>query len=377
MPCSFLDPAKYPHGTRARYVTGCRCEECRRACREYARERTRKVHEASAEVKPNDLPPLWTTFYRTSRKGKRYEVTARACPGAEGRPCVKGGRGLRAWLHGAWLKNGGNVCIDCVARARVWCGLVDATPAMLHMRELAKKGVGYKSVADAANVGHPIAFGIFHGRRRTCRANVLRRILSVDEGAIADGALVPGDDVIAKLNELHERGFTWEWLSRELRCKARCGAALLVRPRATGMVLARTVLRIDKLYRRVVDGDLRPTRFFVDAAETWKLVAELRKGFTQKALAARLGISRVPLRDRRNRIHPRTAAAVKALHDELLATYREGGPLPEGWQTSANPVTPMGAEEWVKGGWSVARRTSKKAVAREKDEIRKLARGAA
>lgn len=374
MPASFLDPAKYPHGTRARYVTGCRCEECRRACREYARERVRKVHEARAEVKPNDLPPLWTTFFRTSTKGKRYQVTARACPGAEGRPCVQGGRGLRAWLHGAWLKNPGAVCTDCVARARVWCGLVDATPAMLHMRALAKKGVGYKSVADAANVGHPVVFGIFHGRRKTCRANVLRRIMAVDEGAIADGALVPGESTIAKLNELHGRGFTWQWLSRELRLKTRCGAALLVRPRATGMVLARTVLRIEKLYRRVVASELQPKRFLVDGAETWKLVDELRKGFTQRELARRVGVCPGVLRERRALILPRTAAAVRAVYDELLAAYREGGPLPEGWQTSARPVTPMGAEEWAKGGWSVARRTSKKAKAREAKELRALAR---
>jgi hypothetical protein len=35
-----LPPAEaYPHGVRARYVSGCRCEECRRANREYAHSR--------------------------------------------------------------------------------------------------------------------------------------------------------------------------------------------------------------------------------------------------------------------------------------------------------------------------------------------------
>jgi len=37
-----LPPAEaYPHGSRARYVAGCRCDDCRRANREYARERAR------------------------------------------------------------------------------------------------------------------------------------------------------------------------------------------------------------------------------------------------------------------------------------------------------------------------------------------------
>jgi len=37
---SDLPPAEaYPHGVRARYVSGCRCEECRKANREHARAR--------------------------------------------------------------------------------------------------------------------------------------------------------------------------------------------------------------------------------------------------------------------------------------------------------------------------------------------------
>ena len=32
------------HGTRSRYVTGCRCDPCKRACRDYTRKRRSKSH---------------------------------------------------------------------------------------------------------------------------------------------------------------------------------------------------------------------------------------------------------------------------------------------------------------------------------------------
>lgn len=41
-----LPPAeRYPHGKRARYVAGCRCDECRKANREYAKARERKQNK--------------------------------------------------------------------------------------------------------------------------------------------------------------------------------------------------------------------------------------------------------------------------------------------------------------------------------------------
>lgn len=38
--CREMYPCRSPHGTRSRYNSGCRCDECRRANREYERRRT-------------------------------------------------------------------------------------------------------------------------------------------------------------------------------------------------------------------------------------------------------------------------------------------------------------------------------------------------
>jgi hypothetical protein len=311
---TFLDPAKYSHGTRARYVTGCRCRLCRDAVCAYARERVRRVWEAVGQVEPNGPPGEKVIVKRNW--GKRKEFRFKTCPGTGGAPCVKGGADLRGRYN--------RVCASCVERAAVWSGMVDAAPARRHMRKLARKGVGYKSVADAANVGHPIAFGIFHGRRKTCRADTLRRILRVDEGAIADHALVPGAETIETIRGLHVQGFTWEWLSRELGFTARCGAALLVRPRATGKVCASTAFRIEKLRRRISEQKLEPQRHLVDAGPTRRFVRKLvDEGFTLKALWRRLGF-RVALDcEKVKRPH---ADAIARLYREVTAEVRDEGP---------------------------------------------------
>lgn len=335
-----LPPAeRFAHGTCARYVTGCRCRPCRNAIRDRQRERAQKVREARAEVKPNALPPLWMTL----RRGRQL-ATVRACPGTGGRPCVKSGTGLGAWVRGTWLKNGEPLCTACVDRAAVWNGLVPADRVRRHLLELRAKGVGYKAVAAACDV-HPTRLNdIIRGVKKWVRAQKERRILAVDEGARADGSQVPAARSFAILDELHGKGFTWAQLSRELGFKTPTAAATLRHQKAcagslrTGTwhrtshekdeVLASTALRIEKLYRRFLAGELHARPRWIPSAPTWhKIVLLLHEGFTAVELSRRLGGTPCnrDYRRKTKRIRPETAEKVAAFYDAMMA---EGPALP-------------------------------------------------
>lgn len=213
---------QHDHGTRARYVTGCRCADCRRANTAAYHDRMARAREAAAEL----------------------ELVAGAgeiCPGIEGQPCPKLTK-LRSDSTG--------VCADCRSRL-VWNGLVDAAPARRHLRRLSRRGIGYKTAADAAGIAASIVAAILNGKRRRIRKRTADAILEVDQGAAADHALV-------------DAGETWRML-KHLRCEYLTDTALA---RALGFlkpalqigqrrVLVRTEDRVRRLYRRVY-GDSEP-----------------------------------------------------------------------------------------------------------------------
>lgn len=221
----------YEHGTRARYVTGCRCAPCTAGNTAAARERTKRRQEAAAEVKPSG-PPVPGELVR----GGRVHQVLR-CPGANGRKCVRGG----AWLRGAL-----GVCTACVERATVWNGLVSAGRVRQHLRRLSRKGVGYKAVAEAADVSRTVLQDVMAGRKRKVRAELERRVLRVDAGAALDHALVPAARTQALIAQLRTEGFTNAELARRLGYKA---PALQI---GKTHVLARTELRIRRFYTAVM-----------------------------------------------------------------------------------------------------------------------------
>src|SRR5438105_5629953 len=121
-----------------------------------------------------------------------------------------------------------------------------------------------------------------------------------------------------------------------------------------------------------MSGELRPPVKFVPAGPPWALIEQLLRGLGAKPLSRLLGYT-VNRKQRTARVRIASAEKVQRFHAAILAR-RNDEPMPDGWQTSARPVTPMGAEEWARGGWSVERRTSKKAKAREEVELKQLAR---
>lgn len=208
-----IDPS---HGTRSRYVLGCRCEECRTANREAARERDARAREAVAHIPLNPGGP---------------------CPGMDGQPCPQR-RTLR--------KDSLGVCKDCLHRA-LWDGLVDAAPVRKHLQKLSAQGVGYKSVADAADVGRTVLQRVMSGRKHRMRAQAAKRVLAVDAQAMADWGLVPAGETRKMLRELEAEYLTKGRLALEL---GYAKPALQIGDRE--YVRARTAHRVRKLHRRVM-----------------------------------------------------------------------------------------------------------------------------
>lgn len=167
----WITKRKFPCGTRAAYVNGCRCEPCTAANRTYARER-----------------------WRAQR--------------------LKGD----------------------------WNGLVDAAPARTHILRLSRSGVGYKSIAAASDVSHSTLLDIKKGRKLNVRARTARRILAVDAGARGDASLVSARSTWRLIERLLEEGFAKAALAR------RMGLSRSIQF-GKSRVLARTKLRVEKLYR--------------------------------------------------------------------------------------------------------------------------------
>lgn len=171
-----LPPAeRFPHGTRARYTTGCRCDRCRPANAAYERERL-----------------------RARRRGE-------------------------------------------------WNGFVDAAPVRAHLAKLSKAGVGYKSAADAASVARSVVGKILSGERTQLRAATARRLLEVDEGAAAGGAVIDGRTTQANIRWLLAQGMTRGEIAQAI---GNARPALQIEDRR---VLASTAAKIAKLRRELED----------------------------------------------------------------------------------------------------------------------------
>lgn len=231
-PVGLPAPERLRHGTRSRYVVGCRCAECRAANAAACRERQRLAKEAAAEIVAPDAPveQLWTG----PDGQRRTRVYRRACPGVEGAPCP-----TRSHLR---KDSKGGVCGGCRVLL-VWNGLVDAAPVRKHLRRLSRAGVGYKSVAIAADVGRTTLAGILSGKKTRIRKRAAQRVLAVTAEAVADHALVDAAATWRLIEKLLARGFTSAELARRLGMKT---PAIQIGKR---QVLARTALAVERLYR--------------------------------------------------------------------------------------------------------------------------------
>lgn len=191
-------------------------------------------------------------------------------------------------------------------------GLVSAERARAHIAWLSSRGVGYKTVADAAVVANSVVAKIVYGQRTKIRAQTERRILAVTEAAAADHALVDARATWRLIGELTGWGYSQARLASELRGHPVRGLQL-------GRV--RVTVRTAELVRSMHER-LR----FVSAAPTLALLQELSdEGFHRQRVERQLaeqaqqrGWDAPDTSPRAGMIRHRTAELVRALHRVLV-----------------------------------------------------------
>jgi hypothetical protein len=136
--------------------------------------------------------------------------------------------------------------------------LVSSHAAREHLLELARAGIGLRSVSDASDVPRSILHGIRRGTRPNLRQVTERRILAVDTGAIADHGFVPARETHRLLRDLIEEGYPRYRIAEKLGSTARIPTLQF----KTTRVLAKSALRVRKLHAELVGGDEDRTPVF-------------------------------------------------------------------------------------------------------------------
>jgi hypothetical protein len=345
-----LPPAqRFAHGTRSRYTSGCRCDDCKRSNVDYYHRRQAAKKAAAPTVTPSGPAGEGVIL----RAGVRHKV--RTCPGAGGAPCVR--------TPAAWLRGDHDVCGACVERATVWNGNIPVAQVREHLLRLRRAGVGYKSVAAACDVSATILAKVLAGEG-TIRAKTAKRVLEVDVGARSDGAIAPKASaarmlrVLARLVGVGFRKGELAWLLGSHTRALQLGK--------TGAALVSSVGAVDRLWRKWERGEVRPRPAFIPAGPTYAKLRELVEEYMldQRWLSERLGFT-VNLARQPAKMRPESAAAVDELLMEILRRRREGEPLEDGWQQQA--------PEWRGEGWGLDRPISTAAKRRERAELKRLA----
>jgi hypothetical protein len=90
---------RWPHGTRSRYVRGCRCDECRAANRRYSRERALAVSRGRWDgYRPREASQKHLEWLRTQGVGLRAVSAATDIPRTTLARIVKG---AHPWVRGS------------------------------------------------------------------------------------------------------------------------------------------------------------------------------------------------------------------------------------------------------------------------------------
>lgn len=159
--------------------------------------------------------------------------------------------------HGTRLKYmAGCKCLPCrSANSRYECeraaarrrgeynGIVSADKAREHLRTLAAKGIGRRTVADIAGMSASAVQLISTGQRKGIRAMNEQKILAIDPTLALNGAqLIPAKRTWKRIKWLLSQGFTKREIARRLGYKM---PALQFNKQ---VVTARNAMRIEKLY---------------------------------------------------------------------------------------------------------------------------------
>jgi hypothetical protein len=240
-------PASLPHaeryqelpcGTRAKYVAiHCRCARCRAANSAYVKSRDALAKVAALERGIRPVAQLAPQVWRAPDGTTQIRLYKRACRGSDGTGCP--------WRRHLRKDSTGDLCGDCRKRL-VWNGLVPADAVKRHLRMLSRQGVGYKSVAIAADVSRTVLADVIAGKPQI-RAETERRVLAVDREAIGAGTHVDARPTWMLIRRLLDEGFRKGEIARRLGRKK---PALQIR---RGQVTAQTAADVERLYHVLME----------------------------------------------------------------------------------------------------------------------------
>lgn len=126
--------------------------------------------------------------------------------------------------------------------------IVSAAPAREHIRKLARAGVGYRMVAEAASLPKSVVLGIKNGSRANARKQSIARILAVTIDCRGDRTLVSAASTWRRIEKLLEEGFTKRDIARRL-FKGANPSLQFGRQRVT----VRTRARIERLFEKLTN----------------------------------------------------------------------------------------------------------------------------
>jgi hypothetical protein len=235
----YLKPSA-KHGTRGCYVTGCRCDDCRKANTSYYHSRQAKIREALKTVRvaasKEKAQQLWTRPDGT----KAVRFYSRLCPGIDEEGCPKK-RHLRK-------DSAGGLCADCRSDL-VWNGLVPADRARLHLFLLGKSRVGRRAVHKKSGVAQTLLKEVRTGRKTRIRKNTEARILAVSEQDTLPGTPVSARWVWSVISQMQSSfGFSKAALAKKM------GYVNLSLQFSRKLVLPRTIAEVKKLWDEIQEN---------------------------------------------------------------------------------------------------------------------------
>lgn len=228
-----LAEQRYPHGTRARYHLGkCRCEDCRRAVRDYERERQ------AERRKPWQARYSPTANLYVVRNGETGEIVFRT----PNRAAAK--RRKRALNEAEY----------CEADNE----LISTDEVRAHCAWLQAQGVGLKTVAKRAGISYSVLqriVGLWGRPIARTRYATAEKILGVGKRAIEGGARVEAAETIELLDRLIAAGYKKFWIAKELGAKGERPGLQVGRNRR--FVSVRNARKVHALYVRLQQADKR------------------------------------------------------------------------------------------------------------------------
>lgn len=142
-------------------------------------------------------------------------------------------------------------CVGCraanaaySAAHRVPIGTIDAAPVRVHLSQLQRLGVGYRTIARQTGVSASVVSSVLSGAAAQLRPSTAARLL-LARPSVARGAFVPATRTWRHVDSLRREGYTRREMAYHL------GAHSQQLQLGARLVRASTALRVAQLYERI------------------------------------------------------------------------------------------------------------------------------